>query len=96
MQLLPPGFRGAAHRHNSQTVYYVFRGRGATVADDQRYDWVQGDILDIPHWSEHRHETGPDGEAILFSLTDYPAMQALGLYETQASHAAKGLPAAQR
>lgn len=96
MQLLPAGFSGTAHRHNSQAVYYVFRGQGATVVDGQRFEWAQGDYLDVPMWDEHRHENSSGEDAILFSFSDWPAMQALGLYETQESHAAKGLPASQR
>ena len=93
MQLLPPGFTGTPHRHNSQAFYYVFRGQGATVVDGQRFAWAQGDFLDVPHWSEHQHENPSNADAILFCFTDWPAMKALGLYETQESHAEKGLPA---
>jgi gentisate 1,2-dioxygenase len=96
MQLLPPGFQGKPHRHNSQVVYHVFRGEGATVVDGQRFEWGQGDFLDIPHWAEHHHENRSGQDALLFSFTDWPAMKALGLYETQESHAEKGLPASQR
>jgi gentisate 1,2-dioxygenase len=96
MLLLPNGFRGKAHRHNSQTVYYVFRGQGATVVDGERFEWAQGDYLDVPSWSEHQHENISGDDAIIFSFSDYPAMMALGLYETQESHAEKGLPAWQR
>jgi len=96
MMMLPAGFQGVPHRHNSQTVYYVFRGQGATVAGGQRFAWAQGDFLDVPHWSAHQHENPSSENAILFCFTDRPAMQALGLYETQESHAARGLPASQR
>ncbi len=96
MQLLPTGFKGQAHRHNSQVVYFVFRGHGASIVDGRRFEWSQGDYLDVPSWSEHRHENASGEDAILFSFNDQPTMEALGLYETQESHAAKGLPASQR
>lgn len=96
IQLLPPGFTGQAHRHNSQAVYYVFRGAGVSVVDGERFEWGKGDYLDVPMWSEHRHENPSGDDALLFCFNDRPAMQALGLYETQESHAAKGLPAHQR
>jgi len=96
MQLLPNGFKGEAHRHNSQSVYFVFRGKGASVVDGERFEWAQGDYLDVPSWAEHRHENTSGEDAILFSFNDSPAMKALGLYETQESHALKGLPAWQR
>ncbi len=96
MQLLPPGFRGKPHRHNSQVVYHVFRGQGATVVDGERFAWAKGDFLDVPHWAEHYHENPSNEDCLLFSFTDEPAMRALGLWETQESHAEKGLPASQR
>jgi gentisate 1,2-dioxygenase len=96
MQLLPAGFRGKPHRHNSQVVYHVFRGQGATVVNGERFEWAKGDFLDVPHWAEHFHENPSNEDCWLFSFNDEPAMRALGLYETQESHAEKGLPAAQR
>ncbi len=96
MQLLPPGFKGKPHRHNSQVVYHVFRGQGATVVGGQRFEWAKGDFLDLPHWAEHYHENPSIDDALLFAFTDEPAMRALGLWETQESHAEKGLPASQR
>ena len=96
IQLLIPGFEGQAHRHNSTTAYHVFRGQGASVINGERFEWDQGDFLVVPPWADHRHENRFGEDAVLFSFTDWPAMKALGLYETQESHAAKGLPARQR
>ena len=96
IQLLPPGFKGKAHRHNSTVAYHVFRGQGASVAEGERFEWDKGDFLIVPPWCDHRHENPTGEDAILFSFSDWPAMQALGIYETQESHAAKGLPAGQR
>ena len=96
IQLLPPRYQGQPHRHDSTAAYHAFRGQGVTVVDGERFEWSKGDFLVVPGWAEHRHENPSEEDAILFSVTDWPAMKALGLYETQESHAAMGLPAAQR
>ncbi len=84
VQLLRPSVRTRAHRHTSSAVYHVFRGRGYSVIDGQRLDWEAGDFLALPPWAWHEHASiGPD-EAILFSITDLPVMEALDLYREEA------------
>ncbi len=82
IQLITPRMRLKAHRHNSTTIYHAFRGAGVTTIDGERYEWGQGDILVIPPWLWHQHEAS-DAEAILFSMTDWPSMTALGLYRSE-------------
>jgi gentisate 1,2-dioxygenase len=84
IQLLRPGVRTRAHRHTSSAVYHVFRGRGCTVIEGQRFEWAGGDFLALPPWSWHEHaNTSVTDEAILFSITDLPAVEALGLYREE-------------
>jgi gentisate 1,2-dioxygenase len=80
MQLLGSHFSGKASRRNSTTVFHVVEGSGTTVVDDERLEWSKGDIFIVPPWSWHRHENVEDGDALLYSISDWPAMQALGLY----------------
>ena len=61
----------------------VFRGEGATVVDGQRIEWAQGDIFVIPPWSWHSHENKLDSDTMLFSMNDWPALKALGLYREE-------------
>ncbi len=83
VQLFRPRETTRSHRHNSTTVYHVFRGEGTTVVEDQRLEWAQGDIFIIPPWQWHSHENRLDGDSILYSITDWPAMRALGLYREE-------------
>lgn len=83
IQQLPRRFAGNPHRHNSVVIYHVFRGEGVTTIDGQRYEWSKGDFFVIPAWAEHRHENPTGEDAILFSVCDYPAMQALGIYREE-------------
>jgi gentisate 1,2-dioxygenase len=80
VQLLPPRQITRAHRHNSTAFYHVFEGPGATVIEGERLEWREGDMFAIPAWKWHHHENASDGETLLFSVDDWPAMQALGHY----------------
>ena len=82
LQLLPAKLTTESHRHMSSTVYQVFRGSGATVIGGERFEWSQGDIFVVPPWSWHHHES-PAGDAILFSMDDWPAFESLGLYREE-------------
>jgi gentisate 1,2-dioxygenase len=83
VQLLAPGLRTRAHRHNSTTIYYVFRGQGRTVAADERLEWTQGDLFTIPPWTWHQHENAAGADAILYFVDDWPAMTKLGFYRME-------------
>lgn len=87
VQLLRPRETTRSHRHTSTTIYQAFRGSGATVIDGSRMEWGQGDLFVVPPWYWHHHENGLDEDVILFSITDWPAMKALGLYREEAQAA---------
>lgn len=79
IELLPGRFTAQTHRHNCTTVYHAFQGSGVTVVGDQRIEWGEGDIFTVPPWTWHHHENPSGGDALLYSITDRPAMTALGL-----------------
>jgi gentisate 1,2-dioxygenase len=83
IQMLRPGEKTCAHRHTSSTVYHVFRGAGATAIDDVRYEWEAGDTLSVPLWRVHYHENRSAEPAILFVLSNRPALSALGYYREE-------------
>lgn len=81
IQMLRPGEKTKSHRHTSNTIYHAFRGSGCTIVEGTRLEWGEGDCFTVPVWSWHSHENGSSREiAILFSLTDRPVKEALGLY----------------
>lgn len=84
IQMLRPAEKTRAHRHTSCAIYHVFRGSGATIVDGRRFEWERGDSFVIPHWRFHHHECRPDQQAILFVMSDRPAMEALGFYREEA------------
>lgn len=83
IQLLKPQQRTKSHRHNSTTLYHAFRGRGAIVLEDRTFEWAQGDSFMVPPWAWHKHENRSTEDAILFSISDWPSMSALGIYREE-------------
>jgi gentisate 1,2-dioxygenase len=81
-QLLRAGEHTAAHRATSSTVYFVIDGEGSTIIEGTRFDWGRGDVFVVPNWRWHEHVAG-SGDCHLFSITDQPVMQMLGMYREQ-------------
>lgn len=79
MQLLRPGVRTRSHRHSSSAVYHVVRGSGESLIDGRRIEWAKGDTFALPVWAEHAHANPGEEDALLFSFSDAPAVEALGL-----------------
>jgi gentisate 1,2-dioxygenase len=85
IQLLRAGERTKAHRHTGSIVYNVAKGSGHSIIAGRRYDWKKNDIFVVPSWAWHEHVNGSDrDDAVLFSFSDIPSMQALGLYREEA------------
>ena len=66
-------------------MYYVERGRGETIIDGVRFAWGKRDVLGMPSWAlrEH-HNTSASEDAILFSISDSPVLEKLGLHKSVA------------
>jgi gentisate 1,2-dioxygenase len=63
-------------RRAGNGVYVVFRGRGESVIDGQRFVWGPGDMFAVPSWSAVEHiAVGAD----LFVVSDEPVLRALGI-----------------
>ena len=79
MQLLPSGFESASYRSTDATVYSVVEGSGSTKVGDKVITWRANDTFVIPSWHLHQHFA--DDECVLFSYSDRPVQQALGLWK---------------
>jgi gentisate 1,2-dioxygenase len=82
LQLLPKGFTGRPYRATDATIYAAVEGRGQTRVGDQTLTWGPRDVFVVPSWTPVSHRA--DDESILFSFSDRPAQQALGLWREQA------------
>jgi gentisate 1,2-dioxygenase len=83
MQLLPAAFRGKTYRQTDATIFVAVEGKGRTQIGSTSYAWGPRDIFVAPSWAPVAHEAQSD--AVLFSISDRPAQQALGLWREQVS-----------
>jgi gentisate 1,2-dioxygenase len=83
VQLLPPGLTTRSHRHTTTTRYHVVQGAGVTMVDDGRLGWTEKDCFIVPPWCWHQHQNLAGEDAILFSVTDRPIVQALEFYREE-------------
>jgi gentisate 1,2-dioxygenase/1-hydroxy-2-naphthoate dioxygenase len=89
VQLLPPGEETRPHRHTSSTIYHVISGDGVTTVGPEtsggkNLTWVKRDCFFVPSLDWHAHRNNSKNEpAILFSVTDRPVLESLGLYREE-------------
>jgi gentisate 1,2-dioxygenase len=84
VQMFRPGEKCRSHRHTYTVVYHAFRGSGTSWIGDQKFEWEQGDSFVVPLWNWHAHESSSREPAILFSINDRPAIEALGFFREEA------------
>lgn len=48
-QEIPPGSRSGKARSQGGKLYFAMEGKGYTILDGTRHDWMKGDLLCIPH-----------------------------------------------
>ena len=78
MQLLPGGFTTAPYRSTDGAVLVCVEGQGETIVGETTLRWKPRDIFVVPNWAQHQHRAA--SEAVLFSFSDRPLQQALGLW----------------
>ncbi len=78
MQLLPKGFETASYRSTDSTVFSVTEGTGYSIVGDQKLKWSRRDTFVVPSWVEVRHFA--DKDSYLFSFSDRPVQEKLGLW----------------
>jgi len=78
LQLLPQAFRGKGHRSTDGAVYSVVEGCGTAEIAGQRFGFQPQDTFVVPPWAVLRLEA--DEEAVLFSFSDLPVQQAIGIH----------------
>ena len=80
-QLIPPGFETRPYRCTDGTVYVCLRGGAEASVAGQSFRLDENDVLVVPSWHSHQFRAGP--ETVLFSYSDRPVQQALGLWREQ-------------
>jgi gentisate 1,2-dioxygenase len=85
IQLLPKGFKTARYRATDATVFVAMEGSGRTRVGEEVLDWGPKDIFVVPSWQPLTHEA--DVEAVLFSFSDRPVQEKLGLWREDRGNA---------
>jgi gentisate 1,2-dioxygenase len=78
LSLLPAGFAGERYRATDGTIFVCVEGEGATRIGDTEFAWSLGDVFVAPSWQYYAHTAGP--ASVLFSISDRPAQEALGIW----------------
>jgi gentisate 1,2-dioxygenase len=78
LALLPKGFKGQNYRSTDSTIFVCVEGHGTTKVGDQVLEWGPNDVFVVPSWQRHSHNV--KDEAVLFSISDKPAQEALGIW----------------
>jgi gentisate 1,2-dioxygenase len=86
IQLLPKGFNGTPYRSTDGTVFVAAEGSGKTVIAGEVFSWKEHDVFVVPSWQWYYHLA--DEESVLFSYSDRPIHEKLGLFREQRGKAA--------
>ncbi|MGC1349138.1 MAG: gentisate 1,2-dioxygenase [Xanthobacteraceae bacterium] len=78
LAMLPKGFRGEPYRATDSTVFVCAEGRGTTTVDGQVLEWGPRDVFVVPSWKRYAHQAAE--QSVLFSISDRPAQEALGIW----------------
>ncbi len=80
-QKLPAGFESRALRSTDSTIHVCLEGEGTARIGEQDFHFSPNDVFVVPSWHPLRLHTKAD--AVLFSYSDRPVQQALGLWREQ-------------
>jgi gentisate 1,2-dioxygenase len=78
LALLPAGFKGEPYRSTDGTVFACAEGKGQTRIGDETFEWTRNDVFVAPPWMRYSHTA--DKESVLFSISDRPMQEALGIW----------------
>ncbi len=65
------------------SVFVAFRGAGTSTVGGQPFTWSAGDMFVVPSWTSVEHEASEPSD--LFSISDAPVIEMLGLRREQTS-----------
>ncbi|EFN1896349.1 cupin domain-containing protein [Escherichia coli] len=78
LQLLPKGFASRVARTTDSTIYHVVEGSGQVTIGNETFSFSAKDIFVVPTWHGVSFQTTQD--TVLFSFSDRPVQEALGLF----------------
>jgi gentisate 1,2-dioxygenase len=78
---LKRGVETRPYRSTDSTVFVCLEGEGTAQIGDKKFEFGEGDVLVAPSWATQQFRVSLD--TILFSFSDRPVQQALGLWREE-------------
>ena len=78
LAMLPKGFRGEPYRSTDGTIFVCAEGHGTTDVEGQVLEWGPNDVFVVPSWKRYVHTAAK--QSVLFSISDRPAQESLGIW----------------
>jgi gentisate 1,2-dioxygenase len=78
IQLLPNGFASRPYRSTDGMVYSVIEGKGEATIGEETFQFEAKDVFVVPSWSPLTLKAS--AESVLFSFSDRPGQEAMGLW----------------
>ncbi len=82
LALLPKNFKGKDYQATDGTIFVCVEGEGSTKIGGKVFEWGPKDVFVIPSWMKYSHNAKK--ESVLFSISDRPAQEALGIWREKA------------
>lgn len=82
VQHVPAGFETRAYRSTDGTVLVCLEGQGQVEVGEHCFDIAENDVVVVPSWQRLRVRAGR-GALNLFSYSDRPVQQALGIWREE-------------
>jgi len=82
LSMLRKGFKGEHYRSTDGTIFVCVEGDGSTDVDGTALEWGPNDVFVVPPWKRYAHNAMK--ESVLFSISDRPAQEALGIWREEA------------
>ena len=83
VQMIRKGEKLRPKRVTGSSVFLVKQGRGRSAIEGKTFEWEKGDIIALPSWAQHDYANTGGDDAILFSISDRPVLEALGFYREE-------------
>src|SRR5262249_33038448 len=78
LALLPKGLQGENYRATHGPILVCTEGQGTTTVEGRVPEWGPTDVFVVPPWNRYSHHAPK--ESVLFSISDRPAQEALGIW----------------
>ena len=65
-------------RRYAKRVCDEARGSGVLVVEGERFEWSEGDFIELPAWMGHHHENPNQEDAFIAGWTDWPLQRLTG------------------